>query len=43
MTTGVESDLETEIDAASGEALTEGMTVLLSPEGLSEGMEVMPV
>lgn len=43
VTTGVESDLETEIDAASGEALTEGMTVLLSPEGLSEGMEVMPV
>ena len=43
VTTGVESDLETEIAAAAGEELTEGMTVLLSPEGLSEGMEVVPV
>ena len=43
VTTGVESDLETEIAAAAGEELTEGMTVLLSPEGLSEEMEVVPV
>lgn len=41
--TGVESDLETEIIPAEGETLTEEMTVLLSPAGLSEGMEVEPV
>ena len=40
--TGVESDLETEIIPGE-EGLTEGMTLLLSPEGLTEGMEVEPV
>ena len=40
--TGVESDLETEI-IPIGEELTEGMTLLLTPDGLTEGMEVEPV
>lgn len=40
--TGVESDLETEI-IPIGEELTEGMTLLLTPDGLTEGMEVDPV
>ena len=40
--TGVESDLETEI-IPIGEELTEGMTLLLTPDGLIEGMEVEPV
>lgn len=43
VTTGTESDLETEIAPAEGEVLQEGMTVLLSPAGLEEGMEVEPV
>lgn len=43
VTTGTESDLETEIAPAEGESLQEGMTVLLSPAGLEEGMEVEPV
>ena len=40
--TGVESDLETEI-IPRDEELAEGMTILLSPDGLTEGMEVEPV
>lgn len=40
--TGVESDLETEI-IPIGEELTEGMTLLLTTDGLTEGMEVEPV
>lgn len=40
--TGVESDLETEI-IPIGEELTEGMTLLLTPDGLTEGMAVEPV
>lgn len=40
--TGVESDLETEI-IPRDEELSEGMTLLLSPDGLTEGMEVEPV
>lgn len=40
--TGVESDLETEIIPID-EELTEGMTLLLTPDGLTEGMEVEPV
>lgn len=40
--TGVESDLETEI-IPIGEELTEGMTLLLTPDGLTEGIEVEPV
>lgn len=40
--TGAESDLETEIIPGE-EELTEGMTLLLSPDGLTEGMEVEPV
>lgn len=40
--TGVESELETEI-IPIGEELTEGMTLLLTPDGLTEGMEVEPV
>lgn len=40
--TGVESDLETEI-IPIGEELTEWMTLLLTPDGLTEGMEVEPV
>lgn len=40
--TGVESDLETEI-IPIGEELTEGMTLLLTPDGLTEGMEVEPI
>ena len=40
--TGGESDLETEI-IPIGEELTEGMTLLLTTDGLTEGMEVEPV
>lgn len=40
--TGVESDLETEI-IPIGEELTEGMTLLLTTDGLTERMEVEPV
>lgn len=40
--TGVESDLETEI-IPRDEELTEGMALILSPDGLTEGMEVEPI
>lgn len=40
--TGIESDLEVEIQAALEGGLTEGMTIVTSPAGLIEGMAVMP-
>ena len=40
VTTGVESDLEVEINAVEEGALTEGMMIVTSPAGLVEGMTV---
>ena len=40
VTTGVESDLEVEINAVEEGALTEGMMIVTSPAGLMEGMTV---
>lgn len=40
VTTGVESDLDVEINAVEEGALTEGMKIVISPAGLTEGMAV---
>lgn len=42
VTTGIESDLEVEINAVEEGGLTEGMMIVTSPAGLSEGMAVTP-
>ena len=40
VTTGVESDLSVEVNAVEEGALTEGMMIVTSPAGLTEGMAV---
>lgn len=40
VTTGVESDLDVEINPVEEGALTEGMKIVISPAGLAEGMAV---